>query len=160
MDMLPEALTMARDRGFHVFPVTTPSDGGPNAGKRPLVRGWPDLATTDEATIHKWWTHRPDANIGIATGAKSGVFVLDVDPKNNGLEALDRFVEEVGSPFKTLKARTGSGGFHFYFRYDPARPVANSASQLGPGLDIRGEGGYVVAPPSLHVSGNRYKWMR
>jgi putative DNA primase/helicase len=159
MGMLAEALKVTADRGFHIFPVTTPSDGGENAGKRPLVRRWPELATTAEATIREWWTTRPDANIGIATGVKSGVFVLDVDPKNGGFESLEQFIEEVGAPLHTLAVKTGSGGRHFYFRYDPSRPISNSNSKLGPGLDIRGEGGYVVAPPSLHASGNRYEWI-
>ena len=112
-------------------------------------------ATTDPAQIAKWWRNQPDANIGIATG--QGLVVVDIDPKNGGsLEALNALV-----PLPpTALLRTGGGGLHLYFSYDRSLTIGNSAGTLAPGIDIRGENGYVVAPPSIHASGNRYYWER
>jgi putative DNA primase/helicase len=128
-----------------------------NVGKHPRVKDWPNVATTDEATIQDWWTRWPDANIGIATGAKSGVVVLDVDPDEGGALALEDLLAEHGSLPETVESLTGGGGRHLLFQH-PGVEMRNSASKLGAGLDIRGDGGYVIAPPSLHESGRRYEW--
>jgi energy-coupling factor transporter ATP-binding protein EcfA2 len=98
----------------------------------------------------------PHANIGIATGP-SGLVALDVDPDKGGGESLVSLVAQHGQLPDTIAAITGGGGQHYYFRAGDA-PVGSSASKLGPGLDIRAVGGYVVAPPSLHRSGRRYQW--
>jgi putative DNA primase/helicase len=151
--------------GWHVFPCHTPTDRGcscgmsscDNVGKHPRVKDWPNVATTDEATIQDWWTRWPDANIGIATGAKSGVVVLDVDPDEGGALALEDLLAEHGSLPETVESLTGGGGRHLLFQH-PGVEMRNSASKLGAGLDIRGDGGYVIAPPSLHESGRRYEW--
>jgi Bifunctional DNA primase/polymerase, N-terminal/Primase C terminal 1 (PriCT-1) len=129
-------------RGWRVFPLN---------GKVPLAgtRGCRD-ASSDPSLVARW----PDgANVGVATG--NGLVVLDVDG-DVGAESLHELAREHGGLPATVSAVTGGGGEHFYFRTEA--PVRNSAGKLAPGLDVRGEGGYVVAPPSLHPSGRRYEW--
>jgi hypothetical protein len=99
---------------------------------------------------------RPDANVGIATGDASGLLVVDLDGPE-GLESWKRLAVQHAWP-NDLVARTGSGGWHVFYRCPEG--AKNSAKKLGPGLDTRGDGGYVVAPPSIHPSGNRYEWVR
>ncbi len=123
--------------------------------KHPRFRNWQERATCDSDTIEEFWWNHKGSNVGVATGAVSGVFVLDVDPKNGGQESLDALVMKHGR-IETLQALTGSRGKHFYFEH-PGKPVKNGVALL-PGLDIRGDGGLVVAPPSIHVSGQRYEW--
>jgi putative DNA primase/helicase len=113
----------------------------------------------EPATILRWSSEWPNANVGIATGSKSGTFVLDVDPRNGGDESLEALQQDIGELPETVTVRTESGGRHFYFQFGDTDTFRNSASKLGPGLDIRAEGGFVVAPPSLHISGNRYAWI-
>lgn len=103
------------------------------------------------------WEKWPQDGFGIATGSRSGIWVLDIDPKNNGFETVSA-LEQVNTPLpKTVSVKTGSGGLHFYFRF-PGPDYRNTAGALGPGLDTRGDGGYVVGPGSLHKSGKRYNW--
>lgn len=126
-------------------------------GKHPRFRNWPERATTDAVEIEKWFSHDfKGSNVGIATGAASGIFVLDVDPKNGGDDSLDSLIAKYGRLPDTLQAMTGSGGRHYYFKH-PGGTVPNEVSIL-PGLDIRGDGGQVVAAPSMHISGRRYDW--
>jgi hypothetical protein len=125
----------------------------------PLIRRWQELATTDPATIETWWRQFPTANVGIATGRKSGIVVLDVDPGNGGHESLERLKKDIPGFPSRATVRTGSGGLHYYFTYDLDLSIGNSASRLGHGLDVRGDGGFVVAPPSLHASGSPYSWI-
>jgi hypothetical protein len=147
---LPKAaLTYAR-RGVPVFPCE------PGA-KRPLTRNGHWDATTDPRVIERWWKRWPSANVGVPTGKKSGVAVLDVDVDDGGPESLAR-LERVGVPVpKTARARTGGGGIHVFFRYPRGTEIRNSAGLLGPGLDVRGEGGYVVVPPSR--TRGLYRWV-
>jgi len=138
-------------RGWSVIPA--------QAGeKRPLVR-WEDfqhrLPTEDE--LQKWFARWPDANIAIVTGAVSGLVVLDVDPKHGGEQSLVELERRFGPLPQTITAVTGGGGRHFYFAH-PGDEVRNRAG-LAPGIDLRGDGGLVVAPPSLHPSGRHYAWM-
>jgi hypothetical protein len=151
MDLKSSALRLAED-GFPVFPVR-PGD------KRPLISGWKEAATMDPAIIAAWWSQWPDANIGIVTGERSGLVVLDVDVATGGLESFEELKSCISDWPDTLMVRTGSGGLHVYFRMWDGIRIGNSVSKLAPGLDIRGEGGFVVAPPSLHASGNRYEWI-
>jgi len=150
------------DEGLRVLPLhfLRPPDccscGLPDCrsvAKHPIPRSGVKEATCDKAQIAEWWRLYPDANIGIATG--QGLLVVDIDPRSGGsLEALNAVV-----PLPTTAIlRTGGGGLHLYFSYDPTLTIRNSASKLAPGIDIRGENGYVVAPPSIHASGNRYRW--
>ena len=105
--------------------------------------------------IGAWWHRQPDNNIAIATGAASGIFVVDLD----GLDAeaaLRRLEAEHGALPPTVEAITARGR-HIYFK-SPQEPVRNSAGRIGDHIDIRGDGGYVIAPPSIHPSGRRYCW--
>jgi hypothetical protein len=141
------ALALAA-RGLHVFPCR-PRD------KRPATANGLKDATTDPDIIRAWWQQQPDNNIAIATGAASGIFVLDVD----GLDAeaaLRRLEAEHGGLPATVEAITARGR-HVYFR-SPQETVRNSAGKVGPHIDVRGDGGYVIAPPSIHPNGRRYCW--
>ena len=148
--MLAAALDYSR-QGWAVLPVQ------PN-GKAPLGKLVPRgffNATTDPKTLQQWWTIEPRANIGIRTGAISGLFVLDLDPRNGGDQSLATLEAQYGRLPDTLQALTGGGGRHLYF----VHPGGCLASNLGlPGIDIKGDGGYVVAPPSRHASGGMYLW--
>jgi hypothetical protein len=99
-----------------------------------------------------------DANVGIPTGATSGVVVLDVDPRHGGHQSLVMLVAKHSALPSTPTVLTGGGGRHYYFRTPRDVEIRNSIGALGPGLDIRGKGGYVIAPPSVHPNGQRYRW--
>lgn len=150
MKMLTAALEYA-SRGWPVFPV--------NSAKEPLTpRGLKD-ATTDVAQITEWWTKLPEANIGIRTGAASGLAVLDIDAKEESAEAVIADVEAIGGPIpRTAMAITGGGGRHFFFTMAPGATIKNSTGAIRKRVDVRCEGGYVVAPPSMHANGKRYEW--
>lgn len=161
---LAAALAYAR-RGWPVLPLhgiverhcsCGKTDCG-SPGKHPKITDWPNQATTDPSQIRAWWTQWPNANLGIATGAGSGLVVLDVDPRHGGDVSLEALIEQHGPLPTTVESLTGGGGRHIFFRY-PGYPVKSGAGALGPGLDIKGDGGYIVATPSLHASGRRYEW--
>src|SRR5262245_8148284 len=164
---LPErALTYAA-RGWAVLPLWWPRGrrcacGRPdcaNVGKHPLGSLVPhglDQATADQVLIRRWWAACPEANLGLVTGAVRGLVVDDVDGEE-GVASLRSLVDR-HARFQAAWARTGSGGWHGYLDH-PGQEVPNSAGRLGPKLDVRGDGGYVVAPPSLHASGRRYRWL-
>jgi len=157
MSFLKDALAYA-SMGLAVFPLT-PGSKRPIAGSNGLKD-----ATTDPARIGLWWgTQHPDANIGIVTGAISGITVLDVDSKKDvhGDMTLAALVAEHGSLPLTPKQATPSGGTHYVFAYAPG--VRNSAGKLGKGLDIRGDGGYIAVAPSVVSEDRRtgtYTWER
>lgn len=152
-------------KGYAIFPVhsMTPegcSCGRPDCetpGKHPLIIRWPDSASRSRDIIRWWWRRWPEANIGLVTGAVSGTVVLDVDPRHGGTITLEELEAKFGDLPSTVEAETGSGGKHILFRH-PGTRISNSAGLLGPGLDVRGDGGYIVAPPSLHACGRRYSW--
>lgn len=156
--LLNAALRYAK-RGWHVIPVGAGTDR-----KLPFIKNWTTEATTDEGRIRHWWLTYPDANVGIATGAKSGFWVVDVDLKN-GVSGLDSLAARFGRRFDLdvkacLVGKTASGGFHLLFQWDPALPVRNGQAVL-PGVDIRGEGGQIVVAPSYRVIGGErcvYRW--
>jgi len=137
-------------RGWAVIPIEA-------RGKRPLVP-WLEFqqrrATTSE--IESWFRRWPDANVGLVTGRISGIVVLDIDPRHGGMDGLSGLEEEYGQLPGTVEALTGGGGRHIYFAH-PGAALANRVA-LRPGVDVRGDGGCVVAPPSLHPSGRRYEW--
>ena len=152
-------------RGWHVFPCHTPAQTGcscrretcKNIGKHPRTKNGLSDATTDEARIRRWWQMWPHANVAIRTGAVSGLVVLDRDDYKGGTAALQE-LERTYSPLpETVLGLTGGGGQHYGFAH-PGTPVKNGVETLGPGLDIRADGGYVIAPPSLHESGKHYAW--
>jgi hypothetical protein len=118
------------------------------------LRGLKDASTTPD-TIKQWWRSMPYANIGLVTGAVSGVIVLDVDVRHGGDLSLSKLEQQHGALPVTWRFLTGGGGEHILFRH-PGGNVPNSAGKLGSGLDVRGDGGYIVAPPSRHISGNYY----
>jgi len=137
------------EQGLAVFPCS---------GKTPLTEhGFKD-ATTDSATIAAWWDRWPKANVAIATGP-SGLVVIDIDQKNDvdGWESWQDLKTELALNDDTVTCETPTGGLHLYYRAN-GHDVSCSAGKLGPGLDVRARGGYVVAPPSLHPNGNPYTW--
>lgn len=154
MNLLDAALSYAA-RGWPVFPVHTPDEGAcsctkgaacERAGKHPRTPNGLKDATTDAETIRAWWSTWPEANIGLRTG--NGLVVIDCDPGRADTEAFERTLPE------TLTVLTGGGGRHYFL----AGSAPCSQNRLAEGVDVRGEGGYVVAAPSLHASGSRYQW--
>jgi len=139
-------------RGWSVIPIR-PHD------KRPAIR-WLEyqhrLANKDE--IKEWYQRWPDGNVGIVTGVVSGLVVLDIDPKHDGDSSLAKLIQEHGPLPHTIEAITGGGGRHIYFAH-PGGIVRNKVG-LVPGIDLRGDGGCVVAPPSVHASGKSYSWLQ
>jgi hypothetical protein len=127
-------------------------------GKHPIGRLAPDGfkdATTNEDTIREWWRIEPKAAVGVATGAKSGILVIDIDTKKgkNGEETLEEIEKELGRLPETKTAITMSDGKHYYFNH--VEGIRSGTDVLGPGIDLRGDGGYVVAPPSHR---DLYEW--
>jgi hypothetical protein len=122
--------------------------------KTPLVKAWPQVATSDTTQLEAWAAQFPACNWGAVTGPVSGIFVLDVDG-NPGKAALKEYQQQGWKLPETLTVYTGRGR-HLYFRWPDGQAVRNSAGKLANGLDIRGEGGYVVIPPSIHSNGSHY----
>ena len=139
-------------RGWSVIPLR-PRD------KRPAIR-WQEyqerLASQED--VKAWFRHWPDANVGVVTGNASGLIVVDIDPKHGGEDSLARLERQHGPLPPTVEAATGGGGRHIYFAH-PGGVVRNRVA-LAPGIDVRGDGGYVVAPPSVHTSGKPYAWLK
>lgn len=132
--------------------------------KVPLIGDWPNAASTDPEQICSWWGQWPTANIGCVMGPRSGVFTLDVDlPKKtgdpDGHDSLAALEAEHGPLPATLKQRTGSGGTHYIFKYPNGRKVISRAGKVAPGIDARGEGGFIVVAPSRHPDGGTYEWV-
>lgn len=163
---LDAALSYA-ERGWYCFPLHTPKENGicdcrkqcSSPGKHPRNMNGLTGAAVDEETIRYWWGMWPQANIGIVTGAKSGIVVLDIDPRHGGRDSMRELVNKYGPfPERTFQ-RTGGGGFHILFNHPGVR-IGNvqSSTKLGGGIDVRGDGGYIVVAPSLHESGKRYEW--
>jgi len=130
-----------------------------STAKHPRLASWEKEASSDDDTIAAWMASWPDANIGVATGAASGFFVLDVDPDHGGEDSLALLEQEHGQLPDTPRARTGSGGTHYLFRLPVGGAVTNSAGRVGKGLDIRGDGGQIVVAPSRSAKGP-YRWIR
>lgn len=166
MTPLDHALQYAQ-HGLKVFPVHW-IDAGQcscgredcgSAGKHPLTPSGCNDASANPEVISKWWSQWPKANVAIATGEASGIFVIDIDVADgkNGAASLAELEAEIGPIPRDAVVRTGSGGWHIYLKLADL-PIRNSASKIGEHIDVRGSGGYVVAPPSAHKSGNHYKW--
>lgn len=160
--LLEEALTSAA-RGWAVIPLHgIRADGGCTCGnptctspsKHPRTANGLHDATTDEETIRQWWTRWSDANLGIVTGAVSGLLVLDED----GVEGAETLCQQKRHIPPTAISRTGGGGRHYYFQH-PGFRCGNTTAKIGNKVDTRGDGGYVVAPGSIHASGNPYEWI-
>lgn len=149
------------EAGMRVIPLWAVDENGAcrcptgadcrSQGKHPISPGWQKAPRVKDEYMEAMFKGR---NIGISTGKDSGVFVLDIDPGNNGFESARALAEEHGSFFdSTARIKTGSGGYHLYYSL-PDFEVRNSASKIGQGIDIRGEGGQVVAPPSTSSKGS------
>jgi hypothetical protein len=126
-------------------------------GKHPighLVPHGHNDATLDPARVGQWWTAAPEANIGIAV--PPGHVVIDVDPDHGGIETLSDLEKQHEPLPTTWRAISGGGGQHHWFTTDVE--ISNGVGALGAGIDIRSTGGYVIAPPSRHISGRRYSW--
>lgn len=147
--MIQHALKYAA-AGIAVFPIAA-RDKVPAIPKHEGGNGCLD-ATTDDAIVSAWWRNLPDSNIGIATGPVSSLLVVDLDGPE-GAESWEHVC--AGHTLATARVQT-SNGTHLYFR--SALTIGNTAKRLGPGIDTRGKGGYVVAPPSIHPSGKQYAW--
>ena len=153
--------------GWPIFPLHTPQpdgrcscrrDCGRDIGKHPRTFDGLKSATIDPEQIRQWWRTWPDANIGIRCGAAAGIIVIDIDTKHNGWENADALAAKHGAFPDTLAVETGTGGGHLYFAH-PGGIVRPSVGKLAPGIDVRGDGSYIVAPPSLHASGKQYEWI-
>lgn len=169
MNLFREAALGYAHRGWRVFPLhgivngvcTCGRSDCSSAGKHPLVRRGLYEATTDPKQIQDWWRRWRSANVGIATGAVSGIAVIDVDLPA-AFVSLGRLIEQEVPA--TLTGLTGGGGIHLVFSSSD-EVLGNSAGRLAgidddlAGIDLRGNGGYIVAPPSVHRSGGSYEWL-
>ncbi|ARK26331.1 hypothetical protein SporoP37_13655 [Sporosarcina sp. P37] len=162
--MLKAAIAYANELQWHVFPVhylvngrcSCGKGGCTNIAKHPIPRNGFYSATTSIDQIKKWWVKHPMANIGVRTGKESNIFVLDVDIKQcDGRLTLDELVNKYGNLPNTVQSITGSQGLHYVFNYQEG---IESKVNFYPGLDIRGDGGYIIVPPSQHKSERRYIW--
>lgn len=151
-----------------IFPLYWTEDGAcacpvgvecPSPGKHPLTRNGVKDASTDPDVIAEWRRQYPHANWAQATGAESDLFVVDLDRKSgkDGIANFRSLAEQHGGIPRTRTVRTGSNGLHLYFKRPAGERIGNSASKIAPGVDTRCDGGYVVMPPSGHVSGGRYE---
>jgi hypothetical protein len=148
------ALHLAK-RGMAVFPLS-PGTKIPMAGSK----GFKD-ATRDLKRVCALWTKHPTANVGIATGAISGVWVLDIDAHHDGEVTLVEIERRHGGLPLTIQVDTPNGGRHLYFRITQgSQGIRNSAGRVGLGIDVRGNGGSIVAPPSVLSDGRQYRWHR
>ena len=150
-------------RGYPVFPIDPgkiyqdylPPDKRTN--RKPLVK-WGRCATINPRIIQSWWRKWPLAMIGMPTGQKSGVIVLDIDIKND--QDGFRSLEEIGTviPPTPVVARTPSGGYHFFYQAPKGYKIKNSASKIADGVDVRGDGGMVILPPSHPIEKASYEF--
>jgi len=148
-------------KGWNVIPLNE------NSKFPPKIKEWQHEATIDVNTINQWWSKWPNANIGIATGEKSGIFVLDVDGPLHGTNeskgidghnSLEDLLNDHGGAIPgTVEAITPSGGRHIIFKYPAGIIIPNSSNSLGDGLDVKSTNGYIVAAPSL-VPAGEYVW--
>lgn len=136
--------------GWSVFPLAPRS-------KVPLTENGVYDASCNPEDVWKGWGEHPDANIGVACGLASGLWVLDVDCDKGGAASMQKLIEQHSHLPQTLTSWTGGNGYHRFFRYPIGRTVRNRVGVL-PGIDVRSTGGYVVLPPSTHPRGARYAW--
>lgn len=149
IDLMAAALSYARN-GMYVVPLLPRS-------KIPWLPAWPKNCSTDAGTIAKWWHDKPDSNIGIVAG-KSDLVIVDVDPRNGGMDSLNQYLlSQTPELEKFPTVQTGGDGLHFYLPQPNGTRIGDS--KPFPGIDIKGAT-QIVAPPSLHPNGNRYKWLR
>lgn len=138
--------------GFEVFPVNPDTK---QSHKSEKYSGSKWGKTSDPDQIKKDWDKWPDANVGIATGKASGIWVIDLDVKDGGLGVWDELVGDQPLPL-TVTVETPSGGRHYWFNWPEDGGIFNTVRKLGPGVDVRGQDGIVVAPPSVKAGKGRY----
>ncbi|MBR59539.1 MAG: hypothetical protein CMH54_16180 [Myxococcales bacterium] len=147
--------TATKNGGCSCGQISCESPGKHPRYKRGLLEHGLKEATTDEAIITNWWTIWPGANIAVVTGKRSGFDVLDVDLRHGGEDSLSDLEREYGNLPDTVEQLTGGGGRHILFRHQDG---LGNKTGLRLGLDVRGEGGYIMAAPSNHASGRKYEW--
>jgi hypothetical protein len=167
MKLIDYAIAYAK-LGWHVFPCqgiknnicACGNPGCKSPGKHPAINNGVLGATTDESIINRWFGGDSGYNIGIATGVKSGFFVVDVDINHAAGKFGDESLKLLTDKYKTLpdtaEAITGGGGRHILFKC--GSPIKSSVSKIGENIDIRGDGGYIIVEPSVHISGDSYVW--
>ncbi len=164
-----ELFSMYSSLGWRIFPVHSVRHDGvctcgdkecANPGKHPRIKNWTSLASADPVQIQKWRKQFPHSNFGLVCGEGSGVVVIDVDPRHGGDDSLVDLGRDVGGLPETVTNLTGSGGQHFLFAYPKGHALRNAVNLKGKyaGLDVRAENGFIVIPPSRHVSGRNYEW--
>lgn len=168
-DMLRNTALAYAEQGVPVFPAYSIDKAGVctcggtevnpkcSPGKHPRTQSGLKEATTDLERITAWWERWPEANVAIPTGQASRIFVIDFDDYKPGAMTVAEFEKEYGTVSHTATVRTGSGGLQLYLLYPDRLEIRNSAGRLGPHVDTRGEGGYVIAPPSTTTG--RYEWI-
>ncbi|MBY0461005.1 MAG: bifunctional DNA primase/polymerase, partial [Gemmataceae bacterium] len=164
-ERLYAAINYAEKHNFRIIPDHTIVDGCctcgnkhcDRPGKHPMTKNGVKDATDDLVVITNWWAETGNLpNVGIATGAGSMIVVVDIDVKGGGLETLALWKQEHADFPNTPTVKTPTGGLHLYFKYTPG---VGSKTGIAPGIDIRGDGGQVVAPPSIHANGGLYEWL-
>ncbi len=142
-----EAVEWYVNNNFSVIPIRA-------INKKPYLKTWKQYQTERANTeqVTQWWSRWPNAMIGIVTGKISNIIVIDVDSKA-GHDALSEFLPDT---LVTPVARTPSGGWHYYFRY---REGLSNGVRVLSDCDVRTDGGYVIAPPSVNSSGKAYAWL-
>jgi len=158
---LGQAALFYASKGWNVIPLNE------NSKFPPKIKEWQHEATIDVDIITQWWSKWPNANVGIATGEKSGIFVLDVDGPLHGTNeskgidghnSLEDLLNDHGGTIpETVEAITPSGGRHIVFKYPAGVTIPNSSNSLGDGLDVKSTNGYIVAAPSV-VPAGEYNW--
>jgi len=163
------AVRYASTYDWAVFPVHSirgglctcgqPNCGSP--GKHPRTAKGLNDATKDQQLIKAWWQQWPDSNIGVRTGQASGIMAVDLDVKDDEVNGITNWYELLDDhgPASTMTAFTGSGGQHWIYKLPANVEVRNDAgTKLAKGIDVRGDGGYIVVAPSVHLSGDKYAW--
>ena len=164
INLIACALSYA-SRGWHVIPLhsiakdqCTCKRQCRSPGKHPILSKWQIKASVDPSQIGQWWEKYPNANIGIVTGKQSGLVIIDIDPRNGGDASLQNLIDtypEFKPILATYEVRTGGNGVHFYYAHN--KPFKSFKRHgLGEGIDIKADGGYILAPPSNHISDNTY----
>jgi putative DNA primase/helicase len=156
-------------RGWKIFPChavirgkcTCGKPDCKNPGKHPRTRNGHTDASSDLQTIRTWWTTWPDANIAVSTGAVSGIWAVDVDPRHGGFDSLNDFEENrpEGTLPETLRSVTGGSGRHIIFKYPSDGSRVPTRNPWRPGIEVKSDGGYIILPPGTHISGGRYQWI-
>lgn len=155
MDTLKQYALEYAAAGFRVLPLKP-------RNKIPLLKDWTNAASSDPATVAAWWDATPDANIGCLTGFDAGFFVLDVDchKEIDGQAALMALESQYGTLPGTVEQLTGGGGRQLFFKYPQGAAIKNKTGigSIVAGVEVKGDGGQVVLPPSIHPSGRAYEW--